>query len=207
MGRPSNRAERREQILDGFARAIADRGYDGATIVETARAAGLTPGLLHYHFGSKEEMLVALVQRLRLRLWRRFEARVAAAAQDRWKGLFAYLDALIGADAEADVACWTTIAGEAQRRPEVRAPYDAAVMEQLTTIESILGAVLEAEGRSTRRASEMAPLLLAAIYGVHQLAGVSAAPLPAASAARSLRRMAEALVAAEPSRSTAAARR
>lgn len=61
MGRPSNRAERRAQILDAFARVLADHGYAGATIAAIAAEADLTPGLLHHHFESKEEMLSALL--------------------------------------------------------------------------------------------------------------------------------------------------
>ena len=44
MGRPSNRAERRAQILAAFATVLADHGYAGATITAVANEAGLTPG-------------------------------------------------------------------------------------------------------------------------------------------------------------------
>ena len=38
---------------------MADRGFDRASMSEVARAAGLTQGLLHYHFRNKEQMLLA----------------------------------------------------------------------------------------------------------------------------------------------------
>ena len=47
MARPSNTEERRQQIVQGLLRVMAERGYERASIAEIARAAGLTPGLVH----------------------------------------------------------------------------------------------------------------------------------------------------------------
>ena len=40
---------------------MADRGYERASVTAIAKAAGLTPGLVHYHFHNKKEILLALV--------------------------------------------------------------------------------------------------------------------------------------------------
>jgi AcrR family transcriptional regulator len=54
--------ERRTQILEEALRLIGERGFYGLTIRELARRCRMTdPGLLH-HFGSKEELLVALLE-------------------------------------------------------------------------------------------------------------------------------------------------
>ncbi|CAN7469874.1 TetR/AcrR family transcriptional regulator [Phenylobacterium sp. LjRoot219] len=53
---------RREQILDEAVRLIGELGYYGFTIQALAQRCQLSnPGLLHY-FGSKEQLLVALLQ-------------------------------------------------------------------------------------------------------------------------------------------------
>jgi AcrR family transcriptional regulator len=44
----------RARIRDAALRLFADRGIDGATIRDIAKAAGVSPGLVRHHFGSKE---------------------------------------------------------------------------------------------------------------------------------------------------------
>jgi AcrR family transcriptional regulator len=56
------RAQRRQQIIGEATRIIGQRGYYGFSMQELADSCGLTvAGLLH-HVGSKEELLVALLQ-------------------------------------------------------------------------------------------------------------------------------------------------
>ena len=52
---------RRASILDETLRIVGERGYHGFGIQELAERCGLTkPGLLH-HFGSKDQLLIALL--------------------------------------------------------------------------------------------------------------------------------------------------
>jgi TetR/AcrR family transcriptional regulator, regulator of cefoperazone and chloramphenicol sensitivity len=44
----------RARIRDAALRLFAERGIEGATIRDIAKAAGVSPGLVRYHFGSKE---------------------------------------------------------------------------------------------------------------------------------------------------------
>jgi AcrR family transcriptional regulator len=44
-------------------RSVAARGAAGATFDHVAREAGVSRGLLHYHFGSKERLLAEVVRR------------------------------------------------------------------------------------------------------------------------------------------------
>jgi AcrR family transcriptional regulator len=46
----------RARIRDAALRQFADRGMDGATVRDIAREAGVSPGLLRHHFGSKEAL-------------------------------------------------------------------------------------------------------------------------------------------------------
>lgn len=57
-----NPVERREQIVDQAVRLIGERGYYGFSIRELAQRCQLTdPGLLHY-FGSKEKLLIGVLE-------------------------------------------------------------------------------------------------------------------------------------------------
>jgi AcrR family transcriptional regulator len=46
----------RARIRDAALRLFAERGIDGATIRDIAKAAGVSPGLVRHHFGSKEAL-------------------------------------------------------------------------------------------------------------------------------------------------------
>ena len=46
----------RARIRDAALRLFADRGMDGATVRDIAKEAGVSPGLLRHHFGSKEAL-------------------------------------------------------------------------------------------------------------------------------------------------------
>jgi AcrR family transcriptional regulator len=46
----------RARIRNAALRHFADRGFDRATIRDIARAAGVSPGLVRHHFGSKDQL-------------------------------------------------------------------------------------------------------------------------------------------------------
>jgi len=54
---PSAETERREAILRAAADLFAEKGYQAVSTEEIARAAGVSKGLVHYHFSSKAILL------------------------------------------------------------------------------------------------------------------------------------------------------
>jgi AcrR family transcriptional regulator len=52
----------RARIRDAAIRLFADRGMDATTVRDIAQAAGVSPGLLRHHFGSKEGLREACDQ-------------------------------------------------------------------------------------------------------------------------------------------------
>lgn len=200
MARPSNTEERRRQIVDGLIAAMAEHGYDGASIPNIAKAAGLAPGLLHYHFESKQQILLAAVGVLAERVRARYERRAAQATCARER-VYAYLDAhvALGSDASPSaVACWVAIGAEALRQPEVQSAYRKVTRLALQQLTTLLATALREEQRATERAEELAAALMAAIYGCYQLAHAAHAA-PAGFAAPMLRQMADGLLSAAPS--------
>lgn len=67
VGRRAIAARRRQQLLDTAARLFADQGADSTSLEDIASEAGVTKGLLHYYFGSKAELLSAILQESELR--------------------------------------------------------------------------------------------------------------------------------------------
>ena len=51
------------RIVDAMRDAVAERGIAGATFEHVAAQAGVSRGLLHYYFGTKERLLVEIVRR------------------------------------------------------------------------------------------------------------------------------------------------
>jgi AcrR family transcriptional regulator len=51
------------RIVDAMRRSVAARGAAGSTFDQVAREAGVSRGLLHYHFGTKEKLLAEVVRR------------------------------------------------------------------------------------------------------------------------------------------------
>lgn len=55
----------RSRALDAFARILVSHGERAATLEAVAEAAEISKGGLLYHFGSKDELVAGLVERLR----------------------------------------------------------------------------------------------------------------------------------------------
>jgi AcrR family transcriptional regulator len=61
---PRRRSEEKaEQILEAAYRCLTEQGYAATTISGVAERAGVSRGLLHYYFESKEDMLAQVVRR------------------------------------------------------------------------------------------------------------------------------------------------
>src|SRR3954471_10460237 len=58
----AQRGEAREALLAAALEVFARRGYGQAGVDEIAAAAGYSKGALYWHFSSKEELLMALVE-------------------------------------------------------------------------------------------------------------------------------------------------
>lgn len=79
-----------QRILRAASRVFGRSGYDGASMGEVAREAGVSKGLLHYHFASKEDLLLEAQRATFRELHRRFTER----ADQGEGGLDAALEAL-----------------------------------------------------------------------------------------------------------------
>lgn len=57
-------ADTRARLLEAAARLVHEGGAQSATMFEVAKAAGVTPGAVQHHFGSKAELMMQLVEHL-----------------------------------------------------------------------------------------------------------------------------------------------
>jgi TetR/AcrR family transcriptional repressor of bet genes len=179
MGRKPNTESRRRQIIDALLLEIAETGYQRASTVSIAERAGLAPGLIHYHFKSKEDILIALVEELIA-----FAQLAGAAAMDgsptAASKLAAYISARVGFGANADasqVKAWVGILAEAMSLASIR----ERVAQWLAGDHALLVQLFE-EAAGTAQCRERASILLAAILGSFTLHSIALPSVPAAYA-------------------------
>lgn len=117
--RKRTRAARRQQLIEATIEVLAERGYARCTLSDVARKAGLSHGLVNFHFQSKELLLEETLGYLSDEYRENWMQALAAAAADP----ASQLDALIRADfppqlfTPARLAAWVAFWGEAQSRP------------------------------------------------------------------------------------------
>ena len=87
------RAAAEEALLDAAERLLADAGYASITTRRLATEAGVNHGLVHYYFGSNENLLVQALERFTGRLIARQQALYAADLPfvDKWRTAMRYL--------------------------------------------------------------------------------------------------------------------
>lgn len=114
---PSDKAGR---IVEAMRISVGARGIAGATFDHVAREAGVSRGLLHYYFGTKERLLVEVVRRETDVRIERLEAGIAGArnADDVIEALLKSFEEFT-ASGSATAVMFYEMATLAQRNPEI----------------------------------------------------------------------------------------
>lgn len=75
-GRPADteNEDRRADLLDEAEQQFAEQGYAATSVRSIAEAAGVTPAMVHYYFGSKRELLTTVLDRVLAPLMERMAA-------------------------------------------------------------------------------------------------------------------------------------
>jgi AcrR family transcriptional regulator len=106
-----------DTFLDAAERLLVEVGYAGITTRRVAEEAGANKGLVHYYFGSMENLLVRVLERFTERLIVRQRTMYAADAPfiEKWRQAMRYLDE----DREYQKV-WYELQALAWNRPELR---------------------------------------------------------------------------------------
>jgi len=143
MVRPAS-DRRRAEILEAVLAVIIDIGYTDMRVADVAEVAGVSTGLVHYHFSSKRELILAAVRAASDDDCERVD-RIAdreAPALDRIEEILC--GSLPASASDASWLLWIETWGETRRSPEL-----GAVMGELDQHESdVLGRLIDA-GRSS----------------------------------------------------------
>jgi TetR/AcrR family transcriptional repressor of bet genes len=208
MPRKPNTETRRAEIIAALRKVMARTGYGQATVQAVAREAGLAPGLIHYHFEDKREILMALVKSVAWVAGERY-ARMAEGARSAAARLRAYIDARLalgpGADPDA-VAAWVVIGAEAIRDAKVRELSQQVTAHDRELLRTLRADYMEEQGRSAQAAPLLAASLCAFMEGAYQLASAAPKAIPKGYAADAAMQLVERFVAGEPALSRRAGR-
>jgi TetR/AcrR family transcriptional repressor of nem operon len=165
---PKQRSRTAEQILDLAEMLIQTRGYSAFSYQDISDALGITKASIHYHFASKTDLGIAVVDRY----FERFDAALIAIAADQSRSSMAmldfYLEPYIGFSNTPDHVCLCgALAGEILvLPPELRARVDRFFRAHQTWLSEILkrgGA--RGEFNLPAQASKVARLVFGALQG------------------------------------------
>ncbi|MEX2284850.1 MAG: TetR/AcrR family transcriptional regulator [Gemmatimonadota bacterium] len=116
--RNANRGETERRFLDAAERLLVEVGYAGITARKLADEAGANLGLVHYYFGSMEELFLQVLERFTNQLIVRQRAMYATPAPyiEKWREAMGYLD-----QDRPYQKIWFELQAMAWNRPEFRA--------------------------------------------------------------------------------------
>ena len=116
----SARSAAEEALLDAAERLLIDVGYAGITTRRLADEAGVNHGLVHYYFGSIENVLVRTLERFTERLVARQRELYAADEPfvEKWRTAMRYLMS----DDVTYEKIWLELQALTWNRPELREP-------------------------------------------------------------------------------------
>src|SRR5579863_6344017 len=109
-----------EALLDAAERLLADAGYAGITTRRLAKEAGVNHGLVHYYFGSNENLLVHALERFTGRLiarQRELYEDDSVPFADKWRTAMRYL---VSEDVRYE-KIWLELQALAWNNPDIRA--------------------------------------------------------------------------------------
>jgi len=122
-GRKASKEVRRHQLIEATIDSLARRGYSETTLADVADGAGLSRGIVNFHFESKDKLLVATLQFMAEEYAAHWRGALDKAGDDPARQLWA----LCAADFDRAIcnrrklAAWCAFWGEAKSRPTYQA--------------------------------------------------------------------------------------
>jgi len=171
-------ADPRQAILAQARRAFVEKGFDGASMQDLARAAGMSAGNFYRYFPSKAAIVEALVTREVAVIHGSFSKFQNAV--DPLQTVREVIQTRIAMGCDPDSSLWAEIMAAAQRRPEIASALRAletAVVGHILQLLALLTALPQDE--VNRRYTTHAAFLVTVVRGAEIGATLSPVPNPA----------------------------
>jgi AcrR family transcriptional regulator len=192
---------RRRQILQGFRRAIAERGMDGLDMAAVAREAGVATGEPPYHFVNMQAMRIGLVEDLADEAEETLEIALTAVSSDPWERLDAYVASWLAPAGEAGalrLASWVAVSAASLVEVPVRQAYQRAVSQELARASGLVREVLRVSGLPGEGAETLASDIWMLIQGAFSVGTASPWLVTPAGCCARVQRLARMLVLSAP---------
>jgi AcrR family transcriptional regulator len=174
---PSTREETESAFLDAAERLLIGVGYSGISTRRLAEEAGANHGLVHYYFGSMENLFVRVLERFTERLiarQREMYARTDISGAQKWRTAMGYL--------ESDLAAgypkiWLELQALGWNRPDIAERVAQVNREWRDVLTDAFGRMLDEYGVDRERYPLAAVVSLVMTFNegimVERLSGIS----------------------------------
>lgn len=117
--RTQSRDSRRAQVIEATIQSLADRGFSRTTVTDVAARAGISHGLVLFHFQSKENLLAETLDFIAEEYRVNWQTALAAAADTPEAQILALIEADFAPAlcTPARLSAWCAFWGESQSRP------------------------------------------------------------------------------------------
>jgi AcrR family transcriptional regulator len=134
-----------ETFLDAAERLLVREGAAGISTRQLAQEAGQNHGLVHYYFGSVEELLLQTLERFTGRILERQRALYGAEAPfaEKWRTAIGYIDEDLAAGYPK---IWAELEALAWNRPEMRERLRAVDESWRSVLSDALSEAIEEYG-------------------------------------------------------------
>lgn len=143
--RKAARDVRRQQLIDATIRVLGHKGFAALTVADVAKTAGLSAGIVIFHFNSKDGLLAEVLRFLAEEFRQGWQSAVAGAGPTAEKKLEAMLISDFSETncAPDRLAAWLAFWAEAQGRPTYDEICSAMDAERMETIRSLCHQIIE----------------------------------------------------------------
>lgn len=151
-GTPSIRAANVEAFLDAAERLLVREGAGGISTRRLAEEAGQNHGLVHYYFGSVDELVLQALERFTGRVLERQRAMYGSDAPfaEKWRSAVAYIEEDL---ASGYPKLWAELEALAWNRPEMRDRLNAVNDSWRTLLRDALADAIDEYGLDDARFS------------------------------------------------------
>lgn len=162
-GRKTRHAQRRGEVLEAAADYVSEHGLEDLSVRDLAAGVGLSHRTLLYHFGTKEQLLREVMDRVRARDKEQIRAHLLraeiAGAPDLLRAAWASFSA---PEREPYMRLFHQVVARGLAGP----PWDAWVRQVVTERIGGIATALQATGLPADRATAVATLVVAAVRGL-----------------------------------------
>lgn len=153
----------------------------------------MAPGLIHYHFKTKQDILIAAIHWIAASAEQRLQAMLNDA-RDPWEKLKAFVNARL-ATGETQmpqiVAAWIVVASESIKHDDVRTIYQNLIKTQLAILSDLIVDVWTSKTEIDDEVNHLSAIIVSAIEGAFQLSVTAPDAMPKNYAAESVIRLIE----------------